>query len=82
MLNLERSLSDLKGRAKDLESEAAELRRENGWLKEIVMLQGNHALASRRRQDRGATKGPSCSDDADGEDTDKRKKMGIEGYRC
>lgn len=40
ILNLERSLSDLKGRAKDLEGEAAELRRENGWLKEIVVLKG------------------------------------------
>ena len=43
ILNLERSLNDLKGRAKDLEGEAAELRRENGWLKEIVMLKGASA---------------------------------------
>jgi hypothetical protein len=37
-VNLERSISDLTGRAGDLEREAADLRRENGWLKEIVML--------------------------------------------
>lgn len=37
-LNLERSISDLSGRVEELEREAAELRRENGWLKEIVML--------------------------------------------
>lgn len=39
--NLERSVSDLTGRAEDLEREAADLRRENGWLKEIVMLKGS-----------------------------------------
>ncbi|KAK0465251.1 uncharacterized protein EV420DRAFT_1513561 [Desarmillaria tabescens] len=40
-LNLERSVSDLTGRAEELEKEAADLRRENGWLKEIVMLKGS-----------------------------------------
>ncbi|KAK0198532.1 hypothetical protein F5146DRAFT_1020016 [Armillaria mellea] len=40
-LNLERSVSDLAGRAEELEKEAADLRRENGWLKEIVMLKGS-----------------------------------------
>ncbi|KAJ7462757.1 hypothetical protein B0H11DRAFT_2054204 [Mycena galericulata] len=39
-LDLERSVSDLTGRAEELEREAADLRRENGWLKEIVMLKG------------------------------------------
>lgn len=37
-VNLERTISDLSGRVEELEREAAELRRENGWLKEIVML--------------------------------------------
>jgi len=37
-MNLERSISDLSTRVEELEREAAELRRENGWLKEIVML--------------------------------------------
>ncbi|KAG6820751.1 hypothetical protein H0H93_012015 [Arthromyces matolae] len=40
-LNLERTVNDLTGRADDLEREAADLRRENGWLKEIVMLKGS-----------------------------------------
>ncbi|KAF5384004.1 hypothetical protein D9757_006991 [Collybiopsis confluens] len=40
-LNLERTVSDLNGRADELEKEAADLRRENGWLKEIVMLKGS-----------------------------------------
>ncbi|KIJ68640.1 hypothetical protein HYDPIDRAFT_106870 [Hydnomerulius pinastri MD-312] len=39
-LNLERTVSDLTGRTEELEREAADLRRENGWLKEIVLLKG------------------------------------------
>lgn len=35
---MEHTVSDLTGRVGDLEQEAADLRRENGWLKEIVML--------------------------------------------
>ncbi|KAF9065421.1 hypothetical protein BDP27DRAFT_1332039, partial [Rhodocollybia butyracea] len=37
-LNLERTVSDLTGRADELEKEASDLRRENGWLKEIIMM--------------------------------------------
>ncbi|EIN13662.1 hypothetical protein PUNSTDRAFT_20169, partial [Punctularia strigosozonata HHB-11173 SS5] len=37
ILSLERTISDLTGRAEDLEREAADLRRENGWLKEIII---------------------------------------------
>ncbi|KAF5374902.1 hypothetical protein D9758_000482 [Tetrapyrgos nigripes] len=40
-MNLERTVSDLTGRAEELEREVADLRRENGWLKEIVMLKGS-----------------------------------------
>ncbi|KAL0072224.1 hypothetical protein AAF712_001149 [Marasmius tenuissimus] len=39
--NLEKTVSELSGRADTLEREAADLRRENGWLKEIVMLKGS-----------------------------------------
>jgi len=39
-LQLERTVSDLSSRAEELEREATELRRENGWLKELVMLKG------------------------------------------
>ncbi|KAH7914484.1 hypothetical protein BJ138DRAFT_385990 [Hygrophoropsis aurantiaca] len=39
-LNLERTVADLTGRTEELEREASELRRENGWLKEIVLLKG------------------------------------------
>lgn len=34
-------MSDLTGRADELEKEAADLRRENSWLKEIVILKGS-----------------------------------------
>lgn len=37
-LNLERTVADLTGRSEELEREASELRRENSWLKEIVLL--------------------------------------------
>lgn len=37
-MNLERSITELSTRVEELEREASELRRENGWLKEIVML--------------------------------------------
>lgn len=44
--NLERSVSDLSGRADELEREVQDLRRENGWLKEIVMLKGSRYAAA------------------------------------
>lgn len=37
-VNLERTVADLTGRTEELEREAADLRRENGWLKEIILL--------------------------------------------
>jgi hypothetical protein len=39
-VNLERSVADLTGRAEELSREAADLRRENGWLKEIIVMRG------------------------------------------
>ena len=36
-LNLERTVNDLSGRVEELEHEASELRRENGWLKGLVV---------------------------------------------
>jgi len=43
---LERSVTDLTGRAQALEREVAELRKENHWLKEIVMMKGAQFAAS------------------------------------
>ncbi|KAK7694266.1 hypothetical protein QCA50_001446 [Cerrena zonata] len=75
-LNLERSISDLSGRVEELEREAAELRRENGWLKEIVMLKSKRfggsvpelgPNTSQSGSDSGSTEGPSTSVDRSGE---------------
>jgi len=41
--NLERSVSDLSERVDELEQEASDLRRENGWLKEIIVLKSGTA---------------------------------------
>lgn len=46
---MERSVSELKGRAEKLEGEATGLRRENDWLKEILILKGSQHLATRRQ---------------------------------
>ncbi len=48
-INLERSVSELTGRADELEKEVADLRRENGWLKEIVMLKSTRNAAQQRQ---------------------------------
>jgi hypothetical protein len=48
-VHLERSVSDLKGRAGELEKEVADLRRENSLLKEIVILKGSQHIAAQRQ---------------------------------
>ena len=45
---LERAVSNLTGRAEELEREVGDLRQENGWLKEIVVLKGTHNVANNR----------------------------------
>lgn len=45
---LERTVSDLTGRAEELEREVGDLRQENGWLKEIVVLKGRQNVANNR----------------------------------
>ncbi|EKM60764.1 uncharacterized protein PHACADRAFT_203917 [Phanerochaete carnosa HHB-10118-sp] len=63
-LNLERSITELSGRVEELEREASELRRENGWLKEIVMLKskrygGPTPLASAAQASTSSTEAPT-----------------------
>ncbi|KAJ3567156.1 hypothetical protein NP233_g6555 [Leucocoprinus birnbaumii] len=53
-INLERSVSDLSGRAEELEKEVADLRRENGWLKEIVMLKSSRYASAASAEQRMA----------------------------
>jgi hypothetical protein len=45
---LERTVSNLTGRAEELEREVGGLRQENGWLKEIVVLKGTQNVANNR----------------------------------
>ncbi|KAF8584512.1 hypothetical protein K439DRAFT_1294867, partial [Ramaria rubella] len=47
-LNLERTVSDLTSRAEELEKEATNLRRENTWLKEMVIMKGRQSRAGPR----------------------------------
>ncbi|KAJ7919060.1 hypothetical protein B0H13DRAFT_1990204 [Mycena leptocephala] len=80
-LDLERSVSDLTGRAEELEREAADLRRENGWLKEIVMLKGgrltgvnlsgNMGYPERRGQSSGQRGKRRDSSERDGSDSER-----------
>ena len=61
-LNLERTISDLSSRVQELEVEAAELRRENGWLKEIVMLKSKqNAQAAAAAGEAGTSASASSS---------------------
>ncbi|KAF7975748.1 hypothetical protein HWV62_8531 [Athelia sp. TMB] len=67
-INLERSVSDLTGRAEELEREATELRRENGWLKEIVMLKGRSL-----QQNRAYQEGDEASDSQESEESEEEE---------
>jgi hypothetical protein len=60
----------LTGRAEELEQEATELRRENNWLKEIVVLKGAR-LAAAQSTNRGETANSSPAGEDDiGSDED------------
>jgi hypothetical protein len=76
----------LSGRADELEKEAAELRRENDWLKEIVILKGSRNAAliqnldastsSLRPSDRNAERSEPPDSDSDAEGSGKGKGKG------
>jgi hypothetical protein len=71
-LNLQRSVADLTGRAEELEKEAAELRRENGWLKEIIMLKSNRLTDIAKTVEAYQVTGTSASGSSSS--TSKREK--------
>ena len=58
-------MSDLSGRVDELEQEAADLRRENGWLKEIVVLKSGVT--------RGGLAGPSQPPGSEGDEGDSEE---------
>ncbi|VDB93547.1 unnamed protein product [Peniophora sp. CBMAI 1063] len=75
-LNLERTVNDLSGRVEELEHEASELRRENGWLKEIVMLKSRQRVEGLSLPEQP----PGPPDEGDeGEDKDKGKEKEDRG---
>jgi len=88
-LTLERTVSDLTGRAEELEREATELRRENGWLKEIVMLKGgrlagidlsgNPDTRGQRSGQRGQRRDSAERDGSDSEDSGEDRGQGSGG---
>lgn len=76
VLNMERSIADLEGRAEDLEKEAVELRRENGWLKEMVILKGRRALGlASEKPDNTRDGGRDDEEDGDGGDEAEAEDM-------
>lgn len=69
-LNLERAVTDLTGRTEELEREASELRRENSWLKEIVLLKSRKGGAFGGLQSRNSQQASSSSAQGGGHDDD------------
>ncbi|KZV70349.1 hypothetical protein PENSPDRAFT_579525 [Peniophora sp. CONT] len=77
-LNLERTVNDLSGRVEELEHEASELRRENGWLKEIVMLKSRQRVEGLSLPDPPSGP-PDEGDEGDDKDKDEDKEDRGEG---
>jgi len=82
-------VADLTGRTEELEREAADLRRENGWLKEIILLKSRNVggfgstasqpveLASAGpRELQESNSGGSSSGQGNGGEKGKGKKVG------
>ena len=75
---LERTVTELEGRADVLEKEAVELRRENGWLKEMLVLKGRNMRAARdaaaaltTRHEEEAEKGDDDEENAGTDDAEE-----------
>ncbi|KAG1885648.1 hypothetical protein F4604DRAFT_114264 [Suillus subluteus] len=68
--NLERTVTDLTGRTDELEREASELRRENSWLKEIVLLKSRRRGAIGGSQSRNSQQASTSSAQGDNHDAD------------
>lgn len=77
-MHLERAVSDLTSRAEELEKEATNLRRENSWLKKMVMMKGKRNLEDgRRSHDRASNVGND--ETSEGSDVDETKKRKLKG---
>lgn len=79
-LNLERTVSDLTGRTEELEREASELRRENSWLKEIVLLKSRRRGAFGSSQTKNSQQAGTSSAQGNGHDDDPSSDGEEEGH--
>lgn len=70
-------MTDLSGRVDELEQEAADLKRENGWLKEIVMLKSGRARGSEFLA--GPSQPPSSQESGDDEDEESEVRGSTNG---
>jgi len=77
-LNLERTVADLAGRAEELEREAADLRKENSWLKEIVLLRGKalNATSTTEGDNKVSSEPADARTDEDEESEDDEQQQG------
>jgi len=87
-LNLEQTVSDLTSRAKELEREAINLRRENTWLKEIVIMKGRQNMAAAvstpneepsASHSKASAKDQSASEDSDTDGERRKRKKKTKG---
>lgn len=69
--NLEQTVAGLSERADELERQAADLRRENGWLKEIVLLKGGQVEFSPEMISRSASELTSSSSKGNASDNEE-----------
>lgn len=65
---LERTVVELEGRANVLEKEAVELRRENGWLKEMIVLKGRNMRVAREATAALSASKPEAEEDEEEEE--------------
>ena len=73
-LNLERTVSDLTGRVDELEQEASDLRKENTWLKEIVVLKSNRARSGDPQAGPSSSHGYQRDIDEDAEEEEESRR--------
>ncbi|KAI5124406.1 hypothetical protein M0805_008290 [Coniferiporia weirii] len=78
-LALERSVIELETRAEDLDREATELRRENGWLKEMLIMKGRSLRATAATADVDDEDEDESSDDEDKEAGNRDARPDVSG---
>lgn len=75
-LHLERNVDDLGARAEELEREATDLRRENAWLKEIILLKARNVGGSSSQPMESSHQHPQERDGNDLSSEGKKREKG------